>query len=91
MVWIKGPTVVSARVIQLRDLEKNLRVEVSPAVWRDVNVRALRRQYGPNRQVGLVILSGVFNSLPPDEGVVVHADVVVLVDARTNHGIYLMD
>lgn len=91
MVWIKGPTVVSTHVIRLRDLAKRLRVEVPPAVWSDVNVRALLRQYGPTRQVGLVILSGVFNSLPPDEGVVVHADVIVLVDPRTNRGIYLMD
>lgn len=91
MVWIKGPVLVSSRVISLRHLEKDLRAEVSATVWQDVNVRALLRQYGPSKQVGLVILSGVFNSLPPDEGVVVHADVVVLVNPRTDRGIYLMD
>lgn len=91
MVWIKGPAAVSTHVIKLRNLRKDLRAEVSPSVWQDVNVPELLRQYGPSKQVGLVVLSGVFNSLPPDEGVDVHADVVVLVDVRTNRGFYLMD
>ncbi len=91
MVWIKGPAAVSTHVIKLRNLRKDLRAEVPPSVWQDVNVAELLRQYGPSKQVGLVVLSGVFNSLPPDEGVDVHADVVVLVNVRTDRGFYLMD
>jgi hypothetical protein len=39
--------------------------------------------------VALVVLFGSFNSLPPDEGVILSSQVVVLVDTARNRAIYL--
>src|SRR5947209_17406226 len=64
-VWSSGPTAQSVRVVPLRRLEPALRAAVPAAVASDVNVSDLVRQYGPNRRVALVVLSGVYNSLPP--------------------------
>jgi hypothetical protein len=54
-----------------------------PPTQHDVNVPDLIHRYGANRSVDMVVVHGVFNSLPPDEGVVVRGTVVVLVDARS--------
>ena len=91
MVWIKGPTVQSSRTVELRGLEPALARAVSPTLRRDVNVEELLHRYGPNRQVTLVILNGVYNTLPPDEGVTVRGAVVVLVDARTDRVLLMTD
>jgi len=60
-----------------------LAASVPADVVKDINVPELIHQFGANRQVGLIVPSGVFNSLPPDEGVVEHSQVVVLVDASS--------
>lgn len=91
MVWSGGPNLRSAHVVPLGQLDAALARYTSPTVRRDVNVPQLIRQYGPNRQVDLVVLNGVFNTLAPDEGVIVHADVVALVDAHTNRVLLLTD
>jgi hypothetical protein len=91
MSWSYGPTVQSARIIPLKQLESALRTSVPTTVRQDVDVPGLVRHYGANRQVDLVVLSGTYNSLPPDEGVMVTGDVVELVDARTNKVLLLTD
>jgi hypothetical protein len=90
IVWTKGPEVRSAHTVRLRELRSALHAYAPGRVGRDVNVGALIRQYGPNFRVGLVLLSGDFNSLPPDEGVTLH-DVVVLVAIRSNTAFFLTD
>lgn len=88
MVWSQGPSVQSTRILLLRDLSAALSASVPVHVRRDVNVPDLVRRFGSNRQVALVVLTGVYNTLPPDEGVVVRGQAVVLVDTRTDRGIY---
>ena len=39
----------------------------------------------------MVVLQGVFNTLPPDEGVVVHGVAVVLIDAASKRPLLIMD
>lgn len=90
-VWVSGPSVQSVSLMRLAQLDAGLRRTVSPRVRSDVNVHDLIRSYGPNRQVALVVLSGVYNSLPPDEGVVAHGVMVSVVDARTNRVLLLTD
>ncbi|HLJ67286.1 MAG TPA: hypothetical protein VKX16_07980 [Chloroflexota bacterium] len=89
MVWQTGPVLQSIRVIALRDLGPALSAAVPARVRQDVNVPDLIRRFGANRRVGLAILRGTFNSLPPDEGIVLTGDAVVLVDAKTGKGLYV--
>jgi hypothetical protein len=89
MVWMSGPTVVTSYVLPMRELPRALRLYVPRKVARDVNTADLIRRYGANLQIGMVVLRGVFNTLPPDEGVVVHGDVVVLVDVKHDRGLFL--
>lgn len=84
MVWTSGPTVSSVHILALRHLRPALAASVPSQLRQDVNLGDLERRYGANRQVALVVLSGVYNSLPPDEGVNINGKVVVLVDVRTN-------
>lgn len=92
MQWYSGPTVQSTYAIPLRQLQATLNRSVQPeSVAQDVNVQDLIRQYGPNHRIILVVLLGVYNSLPPDEGMTIRGDVVVLVDARSNHVLLLED
>jgi hypothetical protein len=91
MIWAAGPTVQSVHVIPIHRLETTLRATVPSSVRQDVNVQDLQRRYGPNKQIALVVLSGVYNSLAPDEGVEVHGDVVVLVDPQTDRVMLVMD
>lgn len=84
MVWQAGPSLKSTQEIRMGQLSQTLARSVPASVRSGVNVGDLISRYGPNRQVDLVILSGTYNSLPPDEGVEINSDVVVLVDPRTN-------
>src|SRR5690349_943787 len=65
-VWYSGPTVQSVRTVPLNRLESALRASVPAHIQQDVNVPDLVRRYSPHRQVALVVLNGVYNSLPPD-------------------------
>lgn len=89
MTWSSGPSVQSTHIVPLRGLEGALSAAVPPATRRSVNVSDLLRRYGPGRRVALVILHGVYNSLPPDEGVTVAGDVVVLVDVQSDRVLLL--
>jgi hypothetical protein len=40
--------------------------------------------------MAMVVLHGTYNTLPPDEGVDLTGDVVVLVDVRTNRVVLAM-
>lgn len=91
MAWTSGPTLQTSHVTTLRSLRSVLIRTVPTGVQQDVNTRELIRQYGVNRRVALVIVNGVFNSLPPDEGVIVHGDAVVIVDMKTDQALLLMD
>jgi len=92
MVFNSGPEVRSTHTLLLRNLSHALATYTRRSVAKDVNVRDLIRRFGANRRVTLVVLSAVYNTLPPDEGVVVNGQVVVLVDTRTNRPLpYLMD
>ncbi|MBV9282456.1 MAG: hypothetical protein JOZ41_20450 [Chloroflexi bacterium] len=82
--WSRGPTVRSSQTVPLARLDGALARNVPPRVRRDVNVSDLLRRFGPRRRLGLVVLYGVYNSLPPDEGVEVNGDLAVLVDVATN-------
>jgi 4-amino-4-deoxy-L-arabinose transferase-like glycosyltransferase len=91
IVWVNGPTVQSTQILPLRRLAAVLQATVHPHVAQDVNTRDLIRRFGANRQVALVVLSGDFNSLPPDEGVTLNGQVVVLVDVHQNRALFLTD
>ncbi len=91
MEWYSGPQVRSAQVLPLRLLPRALAASVSVRVRRHVDVPYLLHRYGSNRQVALVVLYGVYNSLPPDEGVEIRGDAITLVDPKTNRILLLMD
>jgi hypothetical protein len=91
MAWSQAPSVRLTRTLQVRDLEPLLRRTVTRQVAADVNVADLERVYGADRRVVLLVLHGVFNSLPPDEGVIVNGDVVELVDPTNDHVLLLTD
>jgi hypothetical protein len=89
IIWNKGPSVQSSQVLPLRRLAAVLPKTVSPSVAKAINVPDLIRRYGTIRRVALVVLFGSFNSLPPDEGVIIASPVVVLVETPQNRPIYL--
>jgi hypothetical protein len=89
MVWLHGPTIVHERTATLGELPALLPSLANTTLRKDVNTADLIRQYGPNKKVDIVVLSGVYNSLPPDEGVDVQGEVLVLVDAQTNRVLFL--
>jgi len=89
MTWSSGPSVQSTHIVPMQGLERALSVTVPPATRRSVNVSDLLLRYGPGHKVALVILHGIYNSLPPDEGVTVTGDVVVLVDVKSNRVLLL--
>jgi hypothetical protein len=91
MGWLQGPSIRSAHEVRLGQIQSALVAYVSVPTRQDVNVPDLIRRYGSKRQVVLVVLTGTYNSLPPDEGVDVHGDVIEVVDARTNRVLLLMD
>jgi hypothetical protein len=89
MVWSQGPTVQSTQILKLGQLSAALARSVPLRVAQDVNVQDLERRYGPQRTVALVVVNGVYNTLPPDEGVNLRGDAVVIVDVRTNRALFL--
>ncbi len=91
MQWISGPSLVSSYILPMRELPHALKLYVPKKLAEDVDAKDLIRRFGGSRQIGLVLLHGVFDTLPPGEGVIVHADVIVLVDVRRDRGIFLMD
>lgn len=90
-LWSSGPTVRSVQILPVKDLRAALRTAVAPGVAADVNVDDLARRVGSNRRVALVVLNGVHNSLPPDEGVNVNGDVVAIVDLNGDRVLLLTD
>jgi hypothetical protein len=90
MVWESGPVVQSSRVIRLGQIAHYVH-RLNPPVRNDINSASLIRQYGRNRSVDFVVLFGKFNTLPPDEGVDVHAQVLAVVDMKTDKTLLLMD
>ena len=90
MAWERGPTVAWSRLVRLGELDAALQ-PVHLAGRHDVNTVDLIHRYGKERQVDLVVLQGRFNTLPPDEGVNVNGEVVVLVDMKTRHVILMTD
>jgi hypothetical protein len=89
MVWTHGPSITHARTGTTGALPVLLRSLANTTLRQDVNTRDLIRQYGPRRKVDIIVLSGVYNSLPPDEGVDVQGEALVLVDVKTNKVLFL--
>jgi hypothetical protein len=89
MVWIHGPSIVHARTGTIGDLPALLPGMANTTLRQDVNTRDLIRQYGPKRKVDMIVLSGVYNSLPPDEGVDVQGEALVLVDVKSDKVLFL--
>lgn len=89
MVWQSGPSLVSSRTLALRQLSAVMRTSLPRPTQHDVNVPDLIHRYGANRLVDMVVVHGVFNTLPPDEGIVVRGTVVVLVDAQSNRVVFM--
>jgi len=85
LVWQSGPSLVSSRTLALRQLGGVMHTNLPPLTRHDVNVPDLIHHYGANRSVDMVVVHGVYNTLPPDEGIDVRGVVVVLVDARSDH------
>ncbi|HEX8917064.1 MAG TPA: hypothetical protein VF898_01050 [Chloroflexota bacterium] len=83
MAWSSGPQVQSLHIVPLRDVEQTVRAYVR-VPYRDVKIGDLLAHHNPARRIAVVDLHGVFNTLPPDEGVVAPGDVLVLVDAGTD-------
>lgn len=90
-IWNRGPTVRKVIITGVRDLPAALRRTVSSRVADDVDVPDLERRVGAHRQVALVVLHGIFNTLPPDEGIVVNSDMVAVVDMSTKRVLLLTD
>ena len=88
MVWGKGPSVTSSQIVALSGLNTALG-PMHLAVQHHVNTADLVHRYGATRRVDLVVLHGTFNTLPPDEGVNLTSDVVVLVDMKTRHVLFM--
>jgi hypothetical protein len=91
MQWIHGPSIVHTRAISLAALPALLPHLTTPALRDDVNTSDLIRHFGPRRQVEVMVLSGTYNSLPPDEGVNIQGEVILLVDRKTNKVLFLTD
>jgi hypothetical protein len=88
MIWEKGPQVQSSTVVPMHSLPHAL-LSAPQSARHDINVSDLIKQYGKNRQVDLVVLSGKFNTLPPGEGVDIYGQVVVLVDMETRRALLM--
>jgi homoaconitase/3-isopropylmalate dehydratase large subunit len=66
------------------NLRQTLQAHVPGRTAQDVNVRQLIQKFGRKPRIDVVVVSGVFNSLAPDEGITGPGTVVVLVDAVTH-------
>jgi hypothetical protein len=91
MVWSSGPKIQSVHTLKLSGLRRALDHVVARQVANDVNVADLMRRFGPRRAVTLVVIHGTYNSLPPDEGVPITGQAVVILDHRSNRVLLLMD
>lgn len=91
MVWLQGPTIRSTQFLRLGRLSAALARSVPRTVANNINVPELEQTYGRKRMIALVILTGVYNSLPPDEGVNLHGDAAVILDSHTNRLLLLMN
>lgn len=89
MVWTQGPTITQERTGTMGALPRLLPTMASTSLRKDVNTADLIRRFGPNRPIDIIVLSGVYNSLPPDEGVNVRGEALVLVDPRTDRVLFL--
>lgn len=83
VVWSQGPSIQTRRVVPVSGLAAALASAVPPTTRQSVDTVSLERRYGPQRQIAMIVLRGTYNSLPPDEGVNISGDVVVLVDVTT--------
>jgi hypothetical protein len=90
MVWTHGPGVQSVQTVPLAQLPDAMR-PLPSSVRDNVNVSDLLRRFGRRERVAVVIMTGTYNSLPPDEGVDVKGQVVALVDTRDDRVILLTD
>lgn len=90
-LWNSGPTVTGVHIVPLTGLAAALHRSVAPALAADVNVPDLQRRVGRSRQVALVVLHGVFNTLPPAEGVTITGNMVAIVDMRTQQVLLLTE
>jgi hypothetical protein len=90
MVWETGPTVQSSRELPLSGLAAAVKT-LKGTVRHDVNAGELVHQYGAARKVDFVVLYGKFNTLPPNEGVDLYAQVLVLVDMKTQRVLFMQD
>jgi hypothetical protein len=91
MEWQSGPSVVQARTARVGELPGLLPKLLDTTLRRDVNMTDLVRHYGADRQVDAVVLTGVYNTLPPDEGLNIRGEVLALVDVKTNRVLFLTD
>jgi hypothetical protein len=89
MVWSSGPSVQSTHSILTDYLTAALQRYVPLPVRADVNAQDFIRRHGLHRRYLLIVLYGTYNSLPPDEGVEVHGDVVELVDPKSRRVVLL--
>lgn len=91
IVWNNTPSVQSTQVVPLDRLSATLRRAVRPTVAAhiDPGIPGLIQQFGRTHKVALVVLTGSYNTLPPDEGVNTNGQIVVLVDTIDTRGIYL--
>lgn len=90
-LWNSGPTVTKVQIVPLTGLARALHRSVTLQVADDVNVSDLQRRFGRRHQVALVVLHGVFNTLPPAEGVTVTGNMVAIVDLRTQRVLLLTE
>ena len=89
MVWTEGPVIARRQAGTRGALPALLPRLVTTTLRHDVNTSDLIRRFGPGRPVEILVLSGVYNSLPPDEGVDVQGEALVLVDPRTRRVLFL--
>lgn len=91
LVWNRGPFLKGTYPTTMADLQRTLDRYLPAHVAQDVDVAELRKTYGPTRRIDVVALTGVFNTLPPDEGVTAPGTVVALVDPLRKHVILVTD
>ena len=89
MVWTHGPSILHERAATMGALPSLLPRLASATLRNDVNAADLIRRFGPGRKIDIIVLTGVYNSLPPDEGVNVQGEALVLLDPSTDRLLFL--
>jgi hypothetical protein len=89
MSWQSTPTVKLVQNGRIANLSSMLLRHVPEAVATGVNVPDLKRLYGAQTPITLVVLQGSYNSLPPDEGITSNSDVISIVRRGTRHVLLL--